>query len=691
MNDKRVEEEKKKAEEAVGDTMATAAGSDTKKKAAPKKSGKKKTAPRKATPKKTTVKKSTVKESAPKVSASKKSAPKKSAPKKKIVVSDKTSEKSEVKVTVPKKQKPEVRATVPIWRTEKTPVEKKTAERAIKPIETVAPVKPKKRYRKWPIILMAFIAVVAILGAIVYVLWNIGPAEDIEIKFSKETGLYDTDIEVELSSNGAVVAPATEIRYTLNGDNPATNGKVYSGPIKLGMSELVNAIPIKATYCYIGGKCGKTYINTYILAADPEKDITLQIISLTSNHNNLYDYERGIFIKGKTYDDNIAKGMNPEEFVPGNYSQRDEDWIRGADVVLLDPSEMEANTDKGILWDQEIGIQISGGTSAADPIKSLKLVANRKYGYDKLAYSFSPSGDSTVGLAIPKKYNSLRLRAGGQDKNSGNIRSSLVSRLTEESEFDGYSATKRAVAYLNGQFYGVVDVEQNFSDSFLAKRFGLAESDDIVKIKKSESKAFAEAGVTGLFERDLNDPENREALEKMVDMDNYLKYYALEILWNNTDWPGNSFEMWRYNGQEVDGNKYSDGRWRFLIYDTDLIYYRDGNPVFFEGAVGDQLSAIMEGKYRAEGSTFPHVMESTYYRNKFVQIMQELMNGPFVTEHILKIIDEEAGKIAPAMRLYYGKQGYDEWQEWISLMKQAVVEQNQRLAEDMWTYFRVLV
>lgn len=655
MDDKRVEEEKEKTAPKKGGNKRTSTKKAVAKKSTPKKSTSKKSTSKKSASKKSASKKSTSKKSALK------SAPKKSTPKKKIAVSDKTSEKSEVKVAVIKRARP------------------------------LEPVKPKKRYRKWPIILMAFIAVVAILYAIVYVLWNIGPAEDIKINFSKETGLYDTDIEIELSSNGTVIAPATEIRYTLNGDNPATNGKIYSGPIRLGMSELVNAIPLKATYCYIGGKCGKTYLETYILAAEPEKDITMQIISLASDHNNLYDYEKGIFVKGKTYDDNIASGMDENQFVPGNYSQRDDGWIRDADVVLLDPNEMQANTNKGILWDQEIGIQVSGGTSVTDPVKSLKLVANRKYGYDKLAYSFSPSGDSTIGLAIPKKYNSLRVRVGGQDKGTGNIRSSLVSRLAEESDFDGYSATKRAVGYLNGQFYGIFDVQQNYSDSFLAKRFGVAESDDIEKIKAGEPVAFAEAGLTGLFERDLNVPENREVLEKMVDMDNYLRYYALEILWNNTDWPGNSFEMWRYNGQEVDGNKYSDGRWRFLIYDTDLIYYRDGNSVFFDGAVGNQFEAIMEGKYRAEGSTFPHVMESTYYRNKFVQIMQELMKGPFVTEHILKLIDEEAGKIAPAMRLYYGKERYEEWQDWIILMKRAVVEQNQRLSEDMWTYFKIYV
>lgn len=678
---------------------------EEKKKAAPKKSSAKKSAPKKAGTKKSTSKKKSAKKTSPKKvvtekAISKKGAVKKSTPKKKISVSDKTSEKSEVKVTVPKKPESKVEAlepqtetmaTVPIWRTEKQNPEKpKTQPPHLN--ETIKPVRPKKRYRKWPVVLMAIVAVLAIIFAVLFVLWNIGPAEDIKVEFSKGTGLYDTDIEVELSSNGAILSPATEIRYTLNGDDPIINGKVYTDSIKLGMSELINVIPIRATYCYVGGKCGKVYESTYILAAEPEKDITLDVVSITVDHKSLYDYETGIFVPGKTYDENIIRGTEQNgEYTAGNYDNRDDEWIRDANVVLLSPGQMEANTNKGILWNQKIGIQVSGGASATSSVKSLKLVANEKYGYEKLAYSFSPSGDSTKGLVVPKKYNSLRLRMGGQDRKSGNIRSSVASRLAEESGFDGYSATKRAIVYLNGKFYGIADVQQNYSNSFLKKRFGLANSDDIVKIKGKEKDVFLEMGLKGLFEKDLDVEENREMLELMVDMDDYLMYYALNLLWNNVDWPQNNYEIWKYSGKEVSDNKYSDGRWRFLSYDLDLIYARGENSNFFSGVISDQFEAIMEDKYLGEDSTFPRVMESTYYRNKFIQIMQELMNGPFVTENVLSIIDEEANKIAPAMRLYYGRDGYGEWQDWVNLMKRAATEQNQNIKQDMYTYFKVTI
>ncbi len=621
------------------------------------------------------------------------SKPKKSEPKqakgklsKKVVGKEISARTSEKKVAnKPKKQSPthkKVKKTNPSLKEIKLKSSDKPAKTKAK---TTKPAKSKKR-KIGKLILIVVVVIVLILLVVagsVFFWWQTGPAEDIKIIFSKETGLYTESQRIELSAEGWMVPQATMIKYTVNGDDPVRSGEIYSAPIELKVTEDVEVYPIRAVYCYVGDKCSKVYSATYILSNDPEEDITLDIISITSDYDNLYDYEKGILVKGKVYDEAVANGADPESMV-GNYAMRSEEWIRDAWVMRLTP-------DGEVAWDQNVGIQVSGGTSSIYDIKSLKLVANEKYGYEKLAYSFGISGTTTEGLVIPKKYNSLRLRSGSQDMQSGNIRSSVASRLAEESRFDGYSATKRAVVYLNGEFYGIFDVEQNFSDSFLKKRFSLANSDGIIKIKGGETEVLAEGGLTGLFEKDLSVAENRKKLEQVVDMDNYLLYSAIEILWNNTDWPGNSVEIWRYDSAEIEGNKYSDGRWRFLIYDTDMIYLRDGNVSFFEGNIGDQFEAIMNGEYKGKDASFVNVIKSNYYRDKFLKIVKELLNGPFETENVVDIIEEEAEKIAPAMRLYYGKDGYEKWDKQIQLMKEAAAEQNERLIEDIYKYFKVVL
>ena len=550
-----------------------------------------------------------------------------------------------------------------------------------------------KKKSKWLKILIIAIGliIVVIIGLMIF--WNIRPSDTSKVVFSKETGLYKEEIEVELSLDEQRL-PFTEIRYTLDGDSPITNGKVYNSSIKLEMKEAVNVYPIKAVYCYIGGKCSNVQSATYILAENPEEDITLDLISITSDHKNLYDYETGIMVDGKTYDDNIAKGMSREkEYVPGNYNNRDANWIRNAEIVSLDAKKIKSDFDleNVVDWNQKVGIQISGNTSAANDVKSLKLVANEKYGYNKLAYNFDESGNSTIGLVIPKKYNSLRLRAGGQDIGTGNIRSSIASRLAEQSGFDGYSATKRAVVYLNGDFYGIFDVQQNFSDSFLRKRFGLEDADAIQKIKGTEKEAFLEAGLIGLFQNDLNSVENREKLEQHVDMENFLLYYAIELLWNNTDWPQNSFEMWRYNGAEIPGVKYSDGRWRFLIYDTDVIYYREDDVLSFAGVAGDQFEAIMESKWRAEDSVFRNVIRADYYREKFIEIMRELLDGAFERDNVQWVIKNEAEIIRAAVKLYFSEGKYEIWEEMIERLANVALNQDKQIKDDLMRYFGIRI
>ena len=48
----------------------------------------------------------------------------------------------------------------------------------------------------------------------------------------------------------------------------------------------------------------------------------------------------------------------------------------------------------------------------------------------------------------------------------------------------------------------------------------------------------------------------------MIDMENFIDYQGSQIFFDNTDWPGNNIKFWR---PRVD-----DGRWRWVLYDTDF-------------------------------------------------------------------------------------------------------------------------
>ena len=484
-----------------------------------------------------------------------------------------------------------------------------------------------------------------------------------DLVFSKDNGFYSDNLVVEISSrrNG-------KIRFNLNGDDINSAGEPYNNAIKLEVPEKgYKVYTLGAALCVDAGQCGNIERRTYVLGKNLDEDVDLDIISITSSQKNLYDYEYGIMVGGKTYDENLGKGL---AFVPGNYSQRSEEWTRDANVVVFsDDGDVKMNGD--------YGLQISGGTSASLDIKSFKVLGNEKYGYDKIVLDL---GDGK------RVYNSIRLRNGAQDQFSGNVRTSVASRLMDESDFDGGFLCKRAAVFLNGSFYALSDVQQNYSDSFLSFRYNLPHSDLIEKRKGSEQSVLDEMGVAWLFKNDLDDADNRYLLEKEVDIDNYLESFALQILLNNTDWPGSNFEAWRYKGDST-GENYTDGRIRFLTYDLDLTFYTKGNMEFRDGIIGDILDFLMHEKYSGAASFFRNVIQSDCYRSKLISILRKLMNGPFETSHVLQIVDEEAAKINKQMQLFYSDEKYEEWQGWIELLKKAVSERNDVVRADVKKYF----
>lgn len=494
------------------------------------------------------------------------------------------------------------------------------------------------------------------------------------VKFSKESGVYGESIKVGLSADFELPM-GTEVRYTLNGDDPRKSGEKYTEEILLEMEkDALKVYPVNATVCF-KGECREVYERTYVVDKYYTQRIGIDIISITSAHEGLYSYSSGILVPGMTYD--INKPKNPNSgYIAGNYSNRGEEWIRDAHVVRI-------NHFGDILWDQDIGIRVSGMTSALLENKSLKLYANEKYGYSgNLAIDFyTPEESSTTSMVT--NYNTLKLRSGSQDMaKSANIRSSVTSVLAKESGFDGCTETARAAVYLNGDFYGVYDIQQSYSNSFLAKKFSLAESDLVEKEKGPEERVLKNNGVWDKFTADLTIQKNREALEKAVDMDNFLKQYALEILLNNTDWPQNNYEIWRYTGEYDETNKYTDGKWRFLMYDMDLIYYSYSYE-FFDGARGDTFAHIMENKIKGTNSVFQNTIKADAYKKRFLQIMEELINGPFRTENVLKVIDEEAEKIRA---VEYMRGNEEDWTQKVKAMRDVAAKREAEVRADVKKY-----
>ena len=470
------------------------------------------------------------------------------------------------------------------------------------------------------------------------------------LKFNYPSGTYNQSIKIALKKD-IQVPNDIEIYYTLDGNDPNEQSNKFTQEIDLmvGENEL-KVYPLKVRFLY-KEKWSDIYTETYIL--DNSSGITLPIISMTTDNDNLYNEETGIFI-----DDNLYK--------------RTDEWIRPAHIMMSE--------NNNIIWNQDIGIQISGKASAMLNNKSFKIIASETY--DEKNPRFILNNLNNNREIYPNsnvtEYNTLRLRTGSHDIYQGNIRNSLLSRLAMESNFPGYSNVSRAILFLNGEFYAITDIQENFSDTFLKRHYDLDDTDNIQKQKGGENEVLNNLELTNLFLKDLNNETNREKLEKKVDMNDFLHYYALHLLMNDTDWPKNNYEIWRYKDAVNNNNPYEDGRYRFVIYDADLSYYREDNEIW-----GEAGSYLWNYLTKTDNFVLSNVLKSDYYKKKFAVIMSDLLNTSFKTDNILNLVDEEYSRIQKDLIYFYDQEITDDLNNKIQDLKKTIKEQNERIKKSL--------
>ena len=175
-----------------------------------------------------------------------------------------------------------------------------------------------------------------------------------EVGFSLPSGFYSENIEVELTAEGD-----QQIYFTTDGSDPKPeSAKLYTQPIEINATMEVRASTIKAAAASEDGTLGGIYTVSYVVGQyiDSRFDDDTLIFVLSTDPYNLYDYEYGIAVPGKIYDEYVAE--HPGEEIPynapGNYYMTGREWERPIYVEVFE-------SDGTKVIDQAAGVRLSGG------------------------------------------------------------------------------------------------------------------------------------------------------------------------------------------------------------------------------------------------------------------------------------------------------------------------------------------
>ncbi len=468
-----------------------------------------------------------------------------------------------------------------------------------------------------------------------------------ELTFSRESGFYEEEFEL------AINAKSGTVYYTLDGSIPDRSSIKYEGPIRIkDATENENIYSMRTDistgfereeiekrssdypgYCVPDykidkatvvravaydemGLCSNVKTATYFVGFSHKSGYEgMNILSIVTEPSNLFDYETGIYVTGKAYDDYVKEYRDGDEyywreefwaFWMANYRNRGIKWERKASCQFFDESGR-------LICDQECGIRIHGGITRGYNPKSINLYAREEYdGNKRFQEDFWGTGYYASEITMFQGGNDARTKA----------KDYLVSGAIEDMDVS-VMHYEPYVMFLNGEYWGCYWLNEKYNAHYLGY-YNNVNKDNVIMIKNGDLEEGEEDDykyysnmIAFCSQSDVTEEENYQKVCEVIDIESYTDYYAVMLyIGRYADWPWLNYALWRVKKSE--DSEFGDGKWRWMIFDLNS----EGFKVDF-----DSIQYVMD-----KDEMFNNLMTNKTFRTQLFSKIENLADAVFDAE-----------------------------------------------------------
>ena len=457
--------------------------------------------------------------------------------------------------------------------------------------------------------------------------------------FSIPGGFYDTGTELTISSE-----PGTTVRYTLDNTEPSDSSTVAQSPLRLSETVVVKAKTFKPGY-----EPSPTVTHTYIIG----EQTTLPVVSISAHPDDMFN----------------KYGIYP------NYKNG---WERQAHIEFFEP-------DGTLGLSMNCGIQVHGASSAGFAQKPLAFYARSKYGSGSFKYQIFPD--------IPiDSFEAFILRNSGNDWGYSMMRDALITSLTEGTDV-AVQAYRPVAVYINGDYWGIHNAREKINEHFIASHYDVnPDSIDVMEyvvkylLIHGDSRHFYDM-IDYMERHDLAQDRYYEHVKTLIDIEQFIDYFVIGVYADSGDWPGNNVKLWR--------PKTPDGKWRWILYDTDVGFAHSNFPSSPEN---NKLVLATHPDKDGWGNYGPwstiivrNLLKNEQFRNRLINRFSDFMNSRFLAEVVLERIERMQETIRPEMPRHFKRWGGSmrNWETQLNYMRDFARRRNHFLKNHIRDYFGI--
>ncbi len=430
-----------------------------------------------------------------------------------------------------------------------------------------------------------------------------------------ETALYHTNA---FSLTLSCIDPNAEIRYTTDGSEPSQGSKLYTGPIDVSKNAVIRAV------AYRDGLLRSEIVTFHYLFEEPH---TLPVVCIA---------------------------MSPEDF-NAVYKVKEHKDIKERKGYV---NYYEADGLMGTAFPCDIKAK-GRGTLKYISQKSMTLTLRAEYGMRYVDYPFFPDYAFT-------KFSSFAVRQAGQDYANARLTDAFVSRACVGLNVD-CANSRFCVIYVNGQYYGIYDFNEDLNSRYLETHFGV-DPDTVNTIMRNGSTAMK--GTNKEFKSVFNAAKNanlssddayQKFLEK-VDADAFIDYVICRQLFIDTDCFNQKY--WRTNDYRI--------KWRPILYDLDLALSSGENRnvaylYFNKGGTPSNNGSLTYFYFTVALKTNPG------WRQKFIERYVELVMTHLSSDRLTALLDQMTKELEPEMERHIERwrfpKSMSQWRSSIETMR----------------------